>query len=429
MAKLTAAVCLAAVAQGFSPVSDAGPEGPAYRTPSSVGRGFGPGAVAGLEPGREDRFIFSPDRGHVHASSIVETPAGDLLAVWYENGPTRPGFRYPGPDRDKSDDVRIGGAWLRKGEAAWDAPFVVADTYGVSDNNPALAIDARGRLWLVHPTLLGVPGRPWNSAIVQFKVSSSYGPPGPPKWDTSGILPVHAEGLSEVVKAEIARLEGAATGTPRAAERARALTERLADPLAHRLGWMPRTHPVALDDGRMLVPLANENFYVAAMAFVDADGWQMSAAVPTVGVLQPAVARLGPSHLVAFFRDGTNTNRVRRSESRDGGATWTPAEPTTLENPGSGVDVAALANGALVLAYNDKTSSPRDRLALSISTDGGRTWRWTRHVENDPGKRFDYPSIIAARDGSIHVTYSSNLTQIKHVRVTEAWMGSGAFSR
>ena len=185
---------------------------------------------------------------------------------------------------------------------------------------------------------------------------------------------------------------------------------------------MPRTHPVALDDGRLLVPVANENFYVAAMVFTGLEEWEVAAPVPTVGVLQPAVARLGPSHFVAFFRDGTGTKRVRRSESRDGGRTWTAAEPTTLENPGSGVDVAALPSGALVLAYNDKSSSPRDRLALSISADGGRTWEATRHLENDPGKRFDYPSIIAARDGSIHVTYSSNLTQIKHVRVTERWV-------
>jgi predicted neuraminidase len=396
---LTATVCLAVIAaQGFSPVA------------ATTGNG------------REDRFIFPPDRGHVHASSIIETPAGDLLTVWYENGPTRPGFRYPGPDRDKSDDVRIGGAWLPRGASEWTKPFVMADTFGVSDNNPALAIDSRKRLWLIHPTLLGVPGRPWNSAIVQFKVASSYAPPGRPTWETAGILPVHAEGLGDVVRKQIEQLQNGPADRPRAQETARSLTDRLADPLSHRLGWMPRTHPVALDDGRLLLPLANENFYVAAMVFTDLEEWEVAAPVPTVGVLQPAVARLGPSHFVAFFRDGTPTKRVRRSESRDGGRTWTAAEPTTLENPGSGVDVAALPSGALVLVYNDKSSSPRDRLAVSISVDGGRTWPSTRHLENDPGKRFDYPSIIAARDGSIHVTYSSNLTQIKHVRVTEAWV-------
>lgn len=54
-----------------------------------------------------ERFIFAGDRGHVHASSIVETPNGSLLAVWYENGPTNPAYYYRGGDADKSDDVRI----------------------------------------------------------------------------------------------------------------------------------------------------------------------------------------------------------------------------------------------------------------------------------------------------------------------------------
>jgi hypothetical protein len=39
--------------------------------------------------------------------------------------------------------VRIAGARLPHGGAAWDAPFVISDTFGLSDNNPALGIDPR----------------------------------------------------------------------------------------------------------------------------------------------------------------------------------------------------------------------------------------------------------------------------------------------
>jgi hypothetical protein len=116
--------------------------------------------VGATQPLHTERFIFSDDREHVHASSVVETSQGQLLAVWYENGESRP------------DDVRIAGARLGRGENAWSAPFVVSDTFGVSDNNPALAIDARERLWLVHPTLLAVPERAWGSAVLWYKVSS-----------------------------------------------------------------------------------------------------------------------------------------------------------------------------------------------------------------------------------------------------------------
>ena len=107
----------------------------------------------------EAQFIFDPEiesHGHVHASCIVECPNGDLRAVWYENGTKLPPPYYL-ENRDKSDDVRIGGARKDQGADVWEKPFIMSDTFGVSSNNPCMVIDAQERLWLVHPTLLGVP--------------------------------------------------------------------------------------------------------------------------------------------------------------------------------------------------------------------------------------------------------------------------------
>ena len=85
------------------------------------------------------------------------------MAVWYENGPKSDAYYFRGGDEDKSDDVRIAGARLRSAGDAWDPPFVISDTFGVSDNNPALGIDPQKRLWLVHATLLAVPAQTWGS--------------------------------------------------------------------------------------------------------------------------------------------------------------------------------------------------------------------------------------------------------------------------
>ena len=73
------------------------------------------------------------------------------------------------------------------------------------------------------------------------------------------------------------------------------------------------------------------------------------------------------------------------------------------------------------MIYNDKEDA-RDRLAVSISTDRGKTWQWTRHLEDTPGERFDYPSIIQAKDDTLHATYSYNTSAIKYVRFNEAWV-------
>ena len=77
------------------------------------------------------------------------------------------------------------------------------------------------------------------------------------------------------------------------------------------------------------------------------------------------------------------------------------------------------------MIYNDKEKKPRDRLAVSISTNRGKTWKWTRHLENTPNGRFDYPSIIQAKDDTLHASYSYNLKTIKHVHFNEAWVQAG----
>jgi predicted neuraminidase len=365
----------------------------------------------------EETFIFNPaveSHGHVHASCIVECPNGDLLAVWYENGPKFASYEYQG-DADKSDDVRIGGARRRPGENAWGKPFVMSDTFGVSDNNPALAIDELNRLWLIHATLLAVPVRTWGSSLLWYKVSSDYEKPSPPNWDRESVLIVHPKGLDEIVSRYASGAE------------AKELRQRLKDPFATRLGWMPRTHPLVLSYGTVLVPLGNENFNVAAMAMSKDGGetWTFSNTIPGWGISQPSVVRLASGKLLAFFRDEGRARRIQQSESLDGGLTWSEVTATTLPNPGSGVEAVMLRNGHLAMIYNDLEKGPRSRLAISVSVDEGKTWKWTRHLENSPSGRYDYPSLIQSKDGTLHTTYSYNVRTIKHVHFTEEWVQQG----
>ena len=36
----------------------------------------------------------------------------------------------------------------------------------------------------------------------------------------------------------------------------------------------------------------------------------------------------------------------------------------------------------------------------------GKTWPWTRRLENQPGDKFHYPALTQGRDGTIHAVYS-----------------------
>ncbi|MCC6488762.1 MAG: exo-alpha-sialidase, partial [Candidatus Hydrogenedentes bacterium] len=362
----------------------------------------------------------------VHASCIVECPNGDLRAVWYENGPALPDTYYS-KDRDKSDNVRLGGARKPAESGAWETPFVMSDTFGVSDNNPCMVVDKEQRLWLVYPTLMGVPQWTWGSGLVRYRISTDYANAGPPAWSVSDILIPHvslreatdtlinsaavSEGWTEERKAQFkARVEG-----------------MFENPLIERLGWMPRAHPLVRSDGAVVLPLSNENFGIACMAITQDGGqtWTFSKPVEGASLTQPTLAEFEDKTIVAFFRNGGEEHRIKRSESTDGGLTWGPVTVTDRPHPGAGIEAIVLDNGHLLLVYNDMVEGPRDQLAVSISEDRGQTWRWTRHLENTPDQRFDYPSIVQAKDGTLHATYSYNLETIKHVHFNEEWVMQG----
>jgi len=378
----------------------------------------------------ESEFIFEPtveSHGHVHASCIIEEPNGALRAVWYENGSHLPP-PYFSEQHDKSDDVRIGGARRAQDAQAWDKPFVMADTFGISDNNPCLAVDQQNRLWLIYPTLLGAPEWSWGSGLVRYRISSNFEKPGAPMWDKQEILVPHVLGLKKLMEGLVdqAIAKGQLTAEQADARKSRLEQRSKANPLIERLGWMPRAHPLVRSDGALVVPLSNENFNIACMAITKDGGetWTFSSPVPEAGLTQPTLVELPGGMIVAFFRNGGGSHRIKRSESKDGGLTWAPVTLTDRLHPGAGIEARMLKNGHLALIYND-TEKERDKLAVSISSDNGETWRWTRHLENTPKERFDYPSIIQSKDGSLHVTYSYNLKTVKHAHFDEAWVQEG----
>ena len=373
----------------------------------------------------ETELVFDPEQamephGHVHASCIVECPNGDLRVVWYENGRELP-EPYFNKQKDKSADVRIAGSRRQPAAEDWEPAFVMSDTFGVSDNNPCLLVDKQGRLWLFHSTLLGVPEWSWGSAILRFMSATNYAHPGRPTWETSNVLVVQADGPETVLDAAIALRK--ADGWPEdklneARQYIKMASGRL---LAKRIGWMPRVHPLVRHDGAILLPLANENGGAACVAITDDAGknWVFSKLVPDLGLSQPTLVEFPGGAITAFFRN--DSGRIKRSDSADGGLTWGPVSKLDLPNPNSGIEALLLGSGKLLMVYND-SEKERGTLAASLSDDNGKTWKWTRHIEQSADGRFDYPSVVQGKDGAIHVSYSFATKAIKHARFNEAWV-------
>jgi predicted neuraminidase len=422
------------------------------------------GVLAGAPAGMVQTEIFPPVQEHVHGSTIVELPNGDLLAAWFQGS----GERW-------ADDVRIMGARLKKGEDRWSRPFLMADTPGFPDINPILFMDAQKRLWLMWYTVIA---NQWETSLLKYRISEDYAQQAEaPKWAWQDVLHVkpgdsaergiqpndrfvksvqrQIEEYAKYLKEELYASQPAqgviAAGLWKAWS-ARMLSKargedmvrkgQLHDPAGpsketdlgypyfQRMGWQTKNKAVLVDGRRLIVPLYSDGFSFSLMAFTDDGGqtWQFSEPLVGAGNIQPSIATRADGTLVAYMRDnGSAPKRLHISASRDKGLTWSPVRDCDLPNPGSGADIVTLRNGHWALAYND-TERGRESLAVSLSTDEGKTWSHTRHLESGSPERSSpsaaYPSIIQGADGSLHVVYSFHGTSktIKHARFTEEWL-------
>jgi predicted neuraminidase len=390
-------------------------------------------AVNQEQPFLTSELIFPLEHWHNHASMVVELPGGELLTCWFHGSGER-----------TADDVVVLGARLRKGAREWSKPFLMADTPGYPDTNTTMFVDPKQRLWLLWPTILA---NEWHTALMKYKVSADYSREGSPRWEVSEVLHVTpgAE-FAEAVARDADRIIASGTVNAQMTAYLEKRKKDASDKLSRRLGWMTRAHPFVLDGTRLIVPLYSDGFDFSLMAISDDWGvtWKTSAPLVGPGNIQPTLALRKDGTLVAYMRDnGPPPKRLMVSRSTDRGETWSAVEDTDRPNPGSGAEVLVLRSGSWVLIYND-LERDRHRLAVSLSEDEGRTWRWTRYLERDADPSTDaargqyhYPSIIQAADGTLHATYSyfappgsvapdaqKRLPRksIKHAHFNEAWI-------
>lgn len=372
-------------------------------------------AVAG-EPTFRSELIFPLDAQHNHAPGIAELSNGDLIVSWYRGSGER-----------RADDVAVFGSRLATGKSSWTAPFLMADTPGFPDCNTCLMVDGQDRLWLFWPVILA---NTWESCLTHYKVALRPEAAGAIAWDQSGIILLKPQDFTARAEETFQQLLKQLGRPLTESERAEVDLgfERMRDPLYRRLGWQPRCKPTVLPSGRILLPLYSDTFSFSIMAISDDGGQSWRASEPLIGfgAIQPAVLRRDDGTLVAYMRENGVTGRVRVCESTDDGETWGPVGVSELPNPGSGLDGVRLENGHWILVHNDTTDG-RHRLAVSRSTDEGRTWKTERWLEDhaEGTGSYHYPCIIQTRDGLLHVVYSYFVPEgksMKHAAFEEAWL-------
>lgn len=314
-----------------------------------------------------DEFIFRNDKpfDQCHASSIVRLENGDYMIVWFAG------------TKEKADDV---GIWMSKGkDGNWSSPSLLVKTRDDAHWNPVLF------------------NAPDNNLYLYFKVGKEID-----DWETwvmhSSDLGVNWSDPQELIEGD-------------------------------RGGRGPvRNHMLVLFDGTWLASASLEKNRVWN-AFVDRSEdqgktWIQSETLildrETIvgeGVIQPALWESAALHVHMLLR--TSAGKIGRSDSHDGGLTWSPVELTELPNNNSGIDVAHIGGDTLALISNPVRENwgKRYPIQLALSYDNGKTWPVQKALEEGSGdNEFSYPSMIY-HEGELVLCYTWNREKIKFVRV------------
>jgi predicted neuraminidase len=308
-----------------------------------------------------------------HPSCIEQIANGDLYLAFY------------GGAGEYADSTVVYGSRKPAGANEWTTPQVIASNPIRSLGNPVIWQAPDGIVWFFYVTRFG---ETWSTSRIKAKISRD----GAQTWSESFLVT-----LDE--------------------------------------GTMVRGQPIALNNGDYLLPIYHETGADTELTGADTTSrflrkrpgsmeWLPSGTIHSdKGNLQPAVVQLTDDHLLAMCRRAgdylpTTKGWIVRSESHDGGFTWSNGEDSEFPNPNSAIDLKRLRNGHLLLVYNDSMSD-RSPLTMAISMDQGKTFPYRRNLAEGEGS-FSYPTAIQAADGKLHIAFTSDeRTVVNHAVLTE----------
>ncbi|GLQ56969.1 sialidase family protein [Devosia nitrariae] len=373
------------------------------------------GELVDLPLGLTEAYLPSPMVQN-HAAFIERLDDGTLACLWF------------GGTLEGKSDISIYGSTLAPGADRWSAPVQLSRDPERSEQNPVLARNGKG--WQLFHT--AQPAGNQDECLLRAR--------------------------------EITLSDGKLTGgEPRT--------------LDLPLGTFVRARFVRRTDGAWMMPVFrcisrpgqrwNGSHDTAGVAVSHDHGatWTLSEVPGSIGSVHMTIVPLGGSHMAAFYRR-RQSDFVHRSQSLDGGITWSAPEPTDVPNNNSSINVVRLADGRLAMVCNpvsaatssDRRASlydeieegddrpdatggcspiwgvPRAPLTLCVSTDGGRSFPTRRIIDDSPGtclsnnsidgrnKELSYPYLLEDPDGSLHVAYTYFRRAIKYVRLPKGWI-------
>lgn len=373
------------------------------------------GQLAARADGGKEALLASPMVQN-HAAFIERLEDGTLACLWF------------GGTLEGKSDISIFSSTLAPGAQAWSAPTRLSDDPDRSEQNPVLAHN--GHRWQLFHT--AQPAGNQDECVLRAR--------------------------------DITLADGVLSGgAPRTIDLPR--------------GSFIRARFVRREDGAWMMPVfrcvsrpgqrwnGSHDTAAVAVSHDDGESWALHEVPGSIGSVHMTIVPLDGNEMVAFYRR-RQSDFVHRSESHDGGHTWSEPAPTDVPNNNSSINVIRLADGRLAMVCNpasaatspDRRTSlydeieegddrpdatggcapvwgvPRAPLSLCISSDGGRTFPLRRVIDDSEGtclsnnsedgrnKELSYPYLLEGEDGDLHVAYTYFRRAIKYVRLPKGWI-------
>lgn len=375
------------------------------------------GLLQPLSPHRAEAFLPSPMVQN-HAAFLSLQPDGALICAWF------------GGSLEGKSDIAVHASVLDQGADQWGPVQILSHDPAHSEQNPVIFTAPDGGMWLFHTS--------------------------------------QPAGNQDECRIRMARLT-------REGHQLQADQGRFLD-LPR--GCFVRAPLVLRDDGAWILPIFrciqrpgqkwNGSHDRAAIGISTDQGatWVLEDIDGSLGSVHMSPLDLGAGKMAAFFRR-RQADFVHRSESLDGGRSWSATLPSDVPNNNSSIAAIRLRDGRICMICNpvnaqmsqDRRASlydelgedddrpdadptggcapiwgvPRAPVALAISEDGGITFPKRLLVEDGIGtctsndsldgrnKEMSYPWLVEGPDGSLHLAYSYYRRAIKYVRLDKGW--------
>lgn len=362
---------------------------------------------------RQDAFLPTPYAQN-HAANLHELADGTLLCTWFAG--TQEGMA----------DIFVLLSRRDPQTGVWSEPQKLSQDDTRSEQNPILFQAPAGPLWLI-----------WTAQVSGNQETA-------------------------LVRRRLSQDQGESWGP----------VETLFD----EPGTFVRQPPVVLDNGEWLLPVwycitrpgekwvGNHDVSAVMISSDQGQSWARHDVPDSTGSVHMNVHQLADGSLLGLFRSRW-ADSIYSSRSTDRGRSWSAPLATELPNNNSSIQFVRLRSGELALVYNPVNAEghsqrraslydeiedegddrvtpgqneegksavwgiPRAPMSLALSHDDGRSWPVRLDLELGDGfcltnnsqeklnREFSYPSIIQARDGSLHVAFTYFRQKIKHVHL------------